>query len=113
MPNRVAFTMAVRRETIGPMTTDADDDRALARYKRARATVRELEPEMREIAKRRLRAGATNKQLAEDTGLTPEFFRKLARDIGADNRVKPPTVGPEAEARLGKRAATEATDPQD
>jgi hypothetical protein len=88
----------------------ADEDRTLARFKKASETAAQLKPEILAIASRRLRAGATNKQLAEATGLTTEFFRKLARDIGADNRAKAPTVGREVEAR---RAASEHAPPQD
>jgi hypothetical protein len=77
----------------------SDDDRTLAQYKRAYQRTDQLKPDMLEIAQRRLREGVGNQELAEATGLTPEFFRKLARKIGADNRKRPATVGKEAEAR--------------
>jgi hypothetical protein len=77
----------------------SDDDRTLAQYKRAYERADQLKPAVLEIAKRRLHDGASNQELAEATGLTPEFFRKLARQIGADNRKRPATVGKEAEAR--------------
>lgn len=72
-----------------------------ARYKRAHQTERELKPDMREAAMEAIRAGASNQELAALTDLTPEFFRKIAIEIGVDNRRKAPTVGREAEARRG------------
>lgn len=70
-----------------------------ARYKRAHETERELKPGMRDAAANAIRAGASNQELAALTDLTSEFFRKLAIEIGVDNRRKAPTVGREAEAR--------------
>jgi len=79
------------------MTTD-DIDRTFARFKRANETIRDLKPEVREGAIARLREGASNQELAQATGLTSEYFRKLAAELGIDNRRRPPTVGREARA---------------
>lgn len=92
--------------------TDYEPDPAtakvFARYKQAYETEREYRPQVREAARAAIRAGATNPELAKLTGLTTEFFRKIANEIGVDNRTKAPTVGREAEA---KRAASEHAPP--
>lgn len=77
-----------------------------ARYKRAYETERDLKPEMRTAAEEAIRDGASNQELAALTGLTPEYFRKIATAIGVDNRRRAPTVGREVEAR--KRVAQES-----
>lgn len=69
---------------------DAND--LFARYKAHYEGERELKPAMREMAARELKAGATVGQLAKWTGLTPEVFRRMARDLGVE-RKRPPTVG--------------------
>lgn len=69
---------------------DASD--VFARYKSVYEEERDLKPEMREMAKRELKAGATVSQLAKLTGLTPEVFRRMARDLGVERR-RDPTVG--------------------
>lgn len=68
-------------------------ERLFRRYKQALTTERELRPEVKEAAETELRGGATVRQLAAATGMTPEVFRKIARDIGVE-RKRPPTVGP-------------------
>jgi hypothetical protein len=74
------------------------------RYKRAVETERDLKPQVREASEEAIRAGASNQELAALTGLTAEYFRKIATAIGVDNRRRAPTVGREVEAR---RAAAE------
>lgn len=53
---------------------------------------RALEPQVEKMAGCELKAGATVGQLAKATGLTPEVFRRMARDLGVERR-RPPTVG--------------------
>lgn len=78
------------------MATDYDPspDAAVvfAEYKAHYEGERKLKPEMREHAAKELQAGATVGQLAKATGLTPEVFRRMARDLGIE-RLRPPTVG--------------------
>lgn len=62
-----------------------------ARYKRHYEAKCDLKPEMIEMADRELKAGATVGQLAKWTGLTPEVFRRRARQLGIE-RLRPPTV---------------------
>ncbi|MFF7881022.1 hypothetical protein ACH40F_07910 [Streptomyces sp. NPDC020794] len=69
---------------------DAAD--VFARYKAHYEGERELKPSMRQMAERELKAGATVGQLARLTGLTPEVFRRMARELGIE-RKRPPTVG--------------------
>lgn len=69
---------------------DAND--VFTRYKALYEGERELKPVMREMAERELKAGATVGQLARLTGLTPEVFRRMARDLGVE-RKREPTVG--------------------
>lgn len=78
-----------------PMTSYAptdDANRLYAKYKRAREIEAELKDPVRQQAEDDLRAGATVGQLAKLTGLTPEYFRRIAREIGVE-RKRPPTVG--------------------
>lgn len=79
-----------------PMATDYAPDeeatRLYARYKRAREAEAELKDPVREQAAADLKAGATVSQLAKLTGLTPEYFRRIARAEGVE-RLRPPTVG--------------------
>jgi hypothetical protein len=110
-PNAVAYPMANVRETMTPMTSYEPDTKAsqlFASYKRAYETERKLKPQVREAAEEAIRAGASNQELAALTGLTAEYFRKIATEIGVDNRRKAPTVGAEAAAR--KRATEAAAD---
>lgn len=72
-----------------------DHAKLFAKHKRAVEIQRETADPLREAAGNALLAGATNKELAELTGLSTEYFRKLAREVGAA-RQKPPTVGKDA-----------------
>lgn len=106
--------MATNRETMTPMTgyePDTKTTQLFSRYKKAYETERDLKPQIREAAETAIRAGASNQELAALTGLTPEFFRKIATAIGADNRRRAPTVGAEAQARLAAKAANEPAEP--
>lgn len=82
---------------------DAGD--VFTRYKALYEGERELKPTMQEMAKRELKAGATVGQLARLTGLTPEVFRRMARDLGVE-RKREPTVGKLAPAPTETPAAT-------
>ncbi|MFE9844699.1 hypothetical protein [Streptomyces goshikiensis] len=73
-------------------TPDDEAVRLYTRYKRARETEAELKDPVREQAAHDLKAGATVRDLAKLTGLTPEFFRRIARAEGVE-RLRPPTVG--------------------
>lgn len=70
--------------------SDADD--LFGAYRQVLEETRQLLPEVRDMAVRELRAGATVGQLAKLTGLTPEWFRRIAREEGVE-RLRPPTVG--------------------
>ncbi|MEV7770479.1 hypothetical protein [Kitasatospora sp. NPDC086791] len=108
-PNAMAFPMTTSRETMTHMTSYEPDPTAaktFASYKRAYEAEQDLKPKMREAAETAIRAGASNQELAKLTGLTSEYFRKLAASIGVDNRRRAPTVGREVEAA---RKAAEAT----
>ena len=73
-------------------TPTPDAAAVFAEYKEHYEGERRLKPEMREQAAKELKAGATVGQLAKATGLTPEVFRRMARDLGIE-RLRPPTVG--------------------
>lgn len=78
---------------------EAPDDEAArlyARYKRAREAEAELKDPMREQAARDLKAGVSVSELARLTGLTAEYFRRIARAEGV-RRKRAPTVGPLAD----------------
>jgi nucleotide-binding universal stress UspA family protein len=100
--------------TIAAMAYEPDPATAklFARHKQAAQTIKETREPVLEAAEQAIRQGATNPELAKLTGMSGETFRKLAEKLGVDNRVKLPTVGPEAAARLGKRVAAEPTGPQ-
>ncbi|MEU5426884.1 hypothetical protein AB0H73_14945 [Streptomyces olivoreticuli] len=89
--------------------TPEDARDLFARYKHHYEGERDLKPQMRELAARELLAGATVGQLATLTGLTPEVFRRMARDLGVE-RKRPPTVGKLAPASVSTppRPATPA-----
>lgn len=53
--------------------------RTYARYRKAHATVKELKPVVDAMAAEDLANGATIAQLAEETGMLPEVFRRKAR----------------------------------
>ncbi|MFF3151849.1 hypothetical protein [Streptomyces sp. NPDC057910] len=73
-------------------TPDDQAAQLYARYKRARETEAQLKDPVRTQAAADLRAGATVGELAKLTGLTAEWFRRIAREEGID-RLRPPTVG--------------------
>lgn len=77
-----------------PTNYKPDDEatRLYTRYKRARETEAELKDPVRQQAVRDLKAGASVSQLAKMTGLTPEYFRRIARAEGVERR-REPTVG--------------------
>jgi hypothetical protein len=87
---------------MGHMATDYEPDEntaaLLARYKRARATEKQLLPLVKGIAPDLMRDGATVGQLAEWTGLTDEVFRRIARDNDIE-RLREPTVGKDAKTK--------------
>lgn len=62
-------------------TPDAETAEKFATYRQAIETERELKPDVRERAEAALKAGATGTQLARLTGMTPEVFRRMARDL--------------------------------
>lgn len=63
-----------------------------AEYSTALAEERSLLRAVRDQAAADLKAGATVSELSKLTGLTPEFFRRIARAEGVE-RLRPPTVG--------------------
>jgi hypothetical protein len=69
-----------------------DAAEVFSNYKALYEGERDLKPSMREMAQRELKAGATVGQLARLTGLTPEVFRRMARELGVEHK-RPPTVG--------------------
>jgi hypothetical protein len=79
------------------------DDRAqlYARFKRHNDAVKELTPEVRKAAAEELKAGAGVGELAKLTGLTPEVFRRIAREAGVERR-RPPTVVAAKDAHAAK-----------
>ncbi|MEE6264941.1 hypothetical protein V2E29_04670 [Streptomyces diastatochromogenes] len=67
------------------MTSDwtPDDEEAaqtFSRYRKALKAERDLKPKVRTFAVAELRKGATAAQLSAATGMTPEVFRRLARE---------------------------------
>lgn len=103
--NYVAFRLAKPACDHGPMSSyepNAKDAALFAKHKQARKVIKDTRASVAEAAERAIRAGATNQQLAELTGMTDETFRKLAEKIGVDNRVKPPTVGKEVTAGVAR-----------
>ncbi|MFH8867145.1 GIY-YIG nuclease family protein [Streptomyces griseus] len=73
-------------------TGDPDADALYEDHRRNLEEARALLPAVREQAAADLKAGATVSQLAKLTGLTPEYFRRIARAEGVE-RLRPPTVG--------------------
>ncbi|MFE7485489.1 GIY-YIG nuclease family protein [Streptomyces sp. NPDC057552] len=63
-----------------------------AQYKATVKLERQLRPKVKQAAGQEMLTGATVGQLAKATGLTPEVFRRMARDLGIE-RLRPPTVG--------------------
>lgn len=83
-----------------PTDYEPDDDnlRIYGRHKRHHEAAKAELEEVRERAKGDLLAGATPAQLAKLTGLSDEFFRRIARTVGAE-RKREPTVGREAKKK--------------
>lgn len=81
-----------------------ENQRIYARHKRHHEAAKAELVEVRARAEADLLAGSTPAQLAKLTGLSDEFFRRIARKVGAE-RKRPPTVGREA-----ARKAQEAQD---
>ncbi|GAA3267840.1 GIY-YIG nuclease family protein [Streptomyces lavendulae] len=75
-----------------PWTPPTGAEELYAEYSAALKQERMLLDEIREQAARDLKAGATVSQLAKLTGLTSEYFRRIARAEGVE-RLRPPTVG--------------------
>jgi hypothetical protein len=105
----MAFPLANPLCDHGPMATHAPDDenlRIYARHKRHHEAAKADLTEVRTRAVDDLKAGSTPAELAKLTGLSDEFFRRIARNVGAE-RKREPTVGREVEA---KRATQEPSD---
>lgn len=69
-----------------------DAAKVFGRFKRAVDTQAELKDPVRELAIREMRdAGATVGDLARWTGLSTEYFRRIAREAGIALK-RPPTV---------------------
>lgn len=79
-----------------------ENQRIYARHKRHHEAAKAELVEVRARAEADLLAGSTPAELARLTGLSDEFFRRIARKVGAE-RKREPTVGREVEA---KRAQT-------
>lgn len=62
-------------------TPDPETAEIFATYAAAVRTERDLKPNVRERAEAALKAGATGTQLSRLTGMTPEVFRRMARDL--------------------------------
>ncbi len=72
-----------RRSTGSSNASSPEEDAVLfARFKEAQGVIKATNPVMREAATQALREGATTRQLAELTGLTPQFFSALAKTAG-------------------------------
>lgn len=62
-------------------TPDPETAEIFATYAEAIRTERDLKADVRERAEAALKAGATGTQLSRLTGMTPEVFRRMARDL--------------------------------
>lgn len=78
---------------------DPQTAKLFARYKQAAEIIRNDKKPVLKAAEEALRQGAKSPELAAMTGMSGQTFRTLAEKIGVDARSKPPTTGPEAEAR--------------
>lgn len=78
--------------------------RVYARYRKAHATVKELKSLVDAMAAEDLANGATAADLARETGMLPEVFRRKARkaDVPVDPRYQ------ERAERIRKRTAPDA-----
>ncbi|WP_280843317.1 hypothetical protein [Streptomyces sp. SAI-119] len=75
-----------------------ENQRIYARHKRHHEAAKAELAEVRVRAEADLLAGSTPAELARLTGLSDEFFRRIARKVGAE-RKREPTVGREVEAK--------------
>jgi predicted GIY-YIG superfamily endonuclease len=75
-----------------PTLAIEDHERLFADYKQAYEAERRMRPAVRAAGAHELRHGATVGQLAKLTGLTSEWFRRVARAEGIE-RLREPTVG--------------------
>lgn len=91
------------------MDIDPDNAKTYSRYRDALRAERKLKPDVRRLAVDDLRAGITVAQLAEATGMTPEVFRRIARDndIPVDTRYQE-----RAEKFRARAAASEHAPPR-
>lgn len=78
---------------------DPQTAKLFARYKQAAKVIKDERRDVLKAAEEAIRQGAKSPELAALTGMSGQTFRTLAEKIGADARSKPPTTGPEAEAR--------------
>ena len=92
-------------------TPDPETAEKFATYRQAIETERTLKPDVRQRAEAALKAGATGTQLARLTGMTPEVFRRMARDLDlpVDPRYRERA---EASRRKPKPAAVEQSAPE-
>ncbi len=71
-----------------------------ARYKQAAEIIKNDKPHVLKAAEAAIRDHhASSPELAKLTGMSGQTFRTMAERLGVDIRTKPPTTGPEAEAR--------------
>ena len=98
----MAFLLANTLCDHDPMATDHEpsdeNQRIYARHKRHHDAAKAELVEVRARAEVDLLAGSTPAELAKLTGLSDEFFRRIARKVGAE-RKRPPTVGREVEGK--------------
>ena len=81
-----------------------------ARYKQAAEIIKNDKPHVLKAAEAAIRDHhASSPELAKLTGMSGQTFRTMAERLGVDIRTKPPTTGPEAEAR---RAGTPQPAPE-
>jgi hypothetical protein len=103
----MAFLLANTLCEHEPMATDHEpsdeNQRIYARHKRHHEAAKAELEEVRTRAEADLLAGSTPAELARLTGLSDEFFRRIARKVGAE-RKREPTVGREVEARRAQAA---------
>lgn len=92
-----------RNHAVRPLG-NPEAERLYAEHRWNLEEARAILPEVKERAAEDLKAGSTPAELAKLTGLSDEFFRRIARKVGAE-RKRPPTVGREA-----ARKAQEAQD---
>lgn len=79
-----------------PRSTYTPPDDAAKLFRQQKRLVEDqatIKDPLRTMAVRELRAGATVGDLAKLTGLSTEFFRRIARAEGIE-LLRPPTVGP-------------------